>query len=273
MSAPNSGSQAMGPAAGTARGWSRGRWLTLIALVCGAQVGFIFWLGARHEPAPRQAAKGANLRLAPTNSSELLTWMDPTLFALPHRHGFSGPGWLMAPRQEFQQFAWSEPPRWLELEVSQLGALFNQFAETNPPWFSQAGIHLKLELKMPEIVSAELPEHSSLRVDGALANRLLLTPIELPSWTNADLLTNTVVQIMVNAQGTPVSLTLLVSSGLKEADAQAMRQARAARFEPERHDTASTPVGALSGLVWGELVFKWRTLLGASAGKSQNSPH
>lgn len=41
------------------------------------------------------------------------------------------------------------------------------------------------------------------------AHRRLLTPLELRSWESPDILANSVVQIVVGADGTPASVTLL----------------------------------------------------------------
>jgi TonB family protein len=73
------------------------------------------------------------------------------------------------------------------------------------------------------------------------------------------LLTNTVVQMLVDANGLPVSVTLLASSGLKEADDYALAQARQTRFEAAAAETQPQAI-ALRDLSWGQLVFNWHTL-------------
>jgi TonB family protein len=85
--------------------------------------------------------------------------------------------------------------------------------------------------------------------------------LELPDPTNSDILTNTIVQMVVNTQGWPISFTLLSSSGLSAADESALGLARGLRFDPlpggetDQNSSASS----LSRLAWGTLVFTWHT--------------
>jgi TonB family protein len=86
-----------------------------------------------------------------------------------------------------------------------------------------------------------------------------LTRFELPDPTNSDILTNSIVRMVISPQGRPVSFTLLSSSGLSSADDSALRFARSLRFEPlpgsetEPDWSAST----LRQLIWGTLLFGW----------------
>jgi TonB family protein len=107
------------------------------------------------------------------------------------------------------------------------------------------------------VISAE---QSTLLLEGDLARRRLITPLTLRSWPNPDILTNTVVRIAVDAEGRPVSPTLLSGSGSSEADQYALEQARAARFEPVRRNPAETAPRSTTPLSWGRLVFRWQTL-------------
>ncbi len=72
-----------------------------------------------------------------------------------------------------------------------------------------------------------------LRLEGDLTERRLVSPLKLPSWTNTILLTNTVIWMVVNAEGQPLSvMPVPPSSGDTNADNFALTQATAARFEP-----------------------------------------
>jgi len=107
------------------------------------------------------------------------------------------------------------------------------------------------------------PEQSRLRVEGGLAGRRLLATLDLPAWQHSDVLTNTIVQVLVNAEGRPVSVTLLPpGSGLTTADDHALAQARTARFEPaSAGGQEGQPLPPpLAHLAWGSLVFEWHTL-------------
>src|SRR5438132_740951 len=102
--------------------WTRRRWWLLLALVFGMQVGLIFWLSDHSPPRQRAPARAPGIFLAGNASSDRFALDDPTLFALPHREGFSGPAWLNTAPQKSPSFDWSEAPRWLPLSLEQLGA-------------------------------------------------------------------------------------------------------------------------------------------------------
>ena len=119
---------------------------------------------------------------------------------------------------------------------------------------------LKFELKPPPrftvpVVPLEpkFAETSTLRIEGDLARRPLLTPMKLPSWPYADVIAPSKVQVLVNAAGEVVSAVLLPSDNSGEvhdadADQRALELARAARFAPA------------SDLTIGKLIFNWCTV-------------
>jgi hypothetical protein len=233
--------------------WSRRRWWTLIVLVFAAHVGLIFALGDRKPVTPRPPAPSPTLRLA-AESDELLALNDPTLFALPHRKSFAGPAWLRIPDVKFQPFRWTEPPRLLALPVEKLGATFAQFMQTNLLAWFELEIKPAPELSMPVTpeVGPMIAARSTLRMADGLANRRLLNPPKLESWGASDLLTNSVVQVLVNAAGNVISSTLLAGSGSPKADKFSLDFARMARFEPLRNGAAKLSVGTM--------IFEWHTV-------------
>jgi hypothetical protein len=239
--------------------WPANRWYGLIALVLAAQFVFIFWLGKPQPVVHRPPADLAPLlQLTGTGAVQVLAFNDPTLFALPHQESFSGSAWLTIPLQEFAPFVWSEPPRFLSLAKDELAADFESFMTTNQPEGLPAVEQPELTLKLPEVEeSPSLPDRSRLRLTGALAGRRLLVSPTLPSWPSADILTNSVVQMLVDTDGKPVSATLLSKSGFSEADQHAVREAYRARFEPLNPGDPNNP---LAGLTWGQLIFEWHTL-------------
>jgi hypothetical protein len=245
--------------------WPSHRWWLLITLVFAAHVGVMFALGGRRPIAPRRPGAVPELRLA-TGSSELLALQDPTLFALPHSRGFAAAAWRQISKIEFPPFRWTEPPRWLPLPVEQFGDTLLRFVETNT--FARVEFETlpAPQLALPE-ARLEMPPvtQSALRVAGELAERRLLTPLGLPSRPGADLLTNSVVQVLVDAAGNVLSHKLLRSdSGAKdrdqqEADQRALELAKAARFSPlpPSGNAAASPLGRLS---LGALIFEWHTV-------------
>ncbi len=251
--------------------WNRRRWGGMIAFVFVVQLALIFWLGDRNPIHPRPPAHAPGLQLVDSSCADLLALSDPTLFALPHPEGFSGRAWLEIRDQHFEPFEWTEELRWLPLPVHELGAGLKRLVP-NDPLNSWPTPNLPSpQIIPPEISSLDIADqHSALRMEGDLASRRLLTGFDLPSWpprpltaTETDLLTNTIVQLVVDAEGRPVSVTLLSSSGLAAADEHALKQASAARFEslpladPSAPDSVNAP---LNHVRWGQLVFDWYTL-------------
>lgn len=242
------------------RPWSRRRWWTVIVLVFTLHVGLIFAFSERKPIVPQRLVQVPRLRLV-AEQSELLALGDPTLFALPHPRGFAAPAWLPIPRVEFDPFKWTESPRYLTLPVEQLGATFLQFMQTNTFAQFESETLPAPELSLPEFPPLFTPPtRSGLSVRGNLAQRRLLNPPELSSWPAADLLTNSVVRVQVDAAGNVFSLTLVPpGSGSKPADRRALELTRGLRFAPLSPPAiiAADPVGQLTS---GTLVFEWHTV-------------
>ena len=110
------------------RSWPRRRWWSFVTLTFSVQLGLIFWLSDRSPALPRQPVISPALQLAGNASAELLSLHDPTLFALPHRQGFSGLAWLRIPPPQFRSFDWSDEPRWLQFPVELPGVAFAHVA-------------------------------------------------------------------------------------------------------------------------------------------------
>lgn len=253
------------------RGGNRRFGWGLFALLFIAQLGFIFWLGDVSPPPVQPAGPIPVLRLA-SGQGDLLRLDDPTLFALPHARGFSGEAWLRAEHPGFPLADWSEPERWLALKEQVLGAALREFISTNPP-----PPPLGLPPWIPEWTKAGLPgpvapaqSPSTLEVTGDLAGRGMSAMGDLPSWEAPDLLTNTVIQVLVDGRGLPLSSAVLFSGcGHPPADRWALERAREARFAPLPGAADADPAAALSQLAWGRLVFAWRSLPEAkSAGQT-----
>ena len=243
--------------------WSRRRWWWLVLLFFGTQVTVVYWLGERGPVKQRPAAPEQTLRFLPTVPGEWLALNDPTLFALPHRQGFSASAWLNLPELAAPRFAWTEDPRWLSWPEFTAGGFDSAPAGRGP------GGEVRIPSLPPsDLPLAELPPtlpltvRSRLRLEGPLAARSLLTPFQLSDPTNSDILTNTVIQMVVDALGRPRSFTLLGSSGLPRADEAALGFARTARFAPlpGAETEPDTSPASLARLAWGTLSFDWHTL-------------
>lgn len=245
--------------------WSVRRWGYTLAAVFGLQVGLVFFLGQR-PPALPVAPRHAT-RIVPANDpatamqvARLPLLQDPVLFVLPHPQSFSGRAWLRFAPLEHPLSEWTEAPQWLRFQDQSLGDSFAWYAKsvTNAP--------LQIaDLPPPPLPGADLPvpnqpvgRMAAVAVAGPLSLRPLEAPIALPAWPHPEGLTNTVVQLAVNALGQPVATTLLAECGLPAADRFALQQAATARFAPLRRPReASAPDLRLT---WGTLVFQWVTV-------------
>jgi len=155
---------------------------------------------------------------------------------------------------------WAEKPYWLNLPIQQLGQLLATFAGTN---LSEAKLSLQSEtsLIMPAAPPPPEPRQPSrVRVTGELARRQLLTEFQLASWPHNDILTNTVIGVVVKADGQVLSADLVSGSGLVSADQQALNGASAARFNSVETSGPGRNENPLNELMWGTLIFEWRTL-------------
>ncbi len=237
------------PAGPTQReGWSRHRWQTLILLVFAAQLALVFLFGEKKPVTPRTVTRVPALQLA-NDADELLALNDPTLFALPHQRDFAAAVWLQMPDVKPPPFRYTEPPRWLPLSADRLGATFDRLMQTNI--FASYPLDFKpaLALSTPVLpYEPLLPQHSTMAIQGELAQRQLPASISLTNWPYADVLAPCVVQVLVNAAGNVVSAVLLKSSDYKDADDKALTLARTLRFKPS------------TALTLGRIIFNWHTV-------------
>jgi len=241
----------------------RRKWWLVVALVFSGQLALIFSLSDHSAIRPRAAAAAPTLHLAGIASADLLALMDPTLFALPRRQGFSGPAWLKVPEPPPRSFDWVEPPRGLALAFEQLGAAFEWHIKTNEFNSLQKPPKPEPELTLPERLPVAISAGQSvLRLEGVLAGRRLLTPVKLRSWEHTDILTNTIVKLAVDAKtGEAVTATLLPPGcGYAPADMEALSQARAVRFEPAAEERPARGGSGIADLIWVTMIFEWNTL-------------
>lgn len=241
--------------------WSWRKWWIVVLIAFAAHLGLLFALGDRQPLAQRPSDIAPTLRLT-KERGEIFAVNDPTLFALPHAHGFAAPAWLNLPKISPPAFAWTEPPRWLSLSPEELGDTFSRYMQTN--------VFARFELDPlppPEWMLPELPTipaapaRSELRIEGDLSLRQLVNPPELEPQPAGDLLTNTVVQVVVNAAGRVQSVAQLCppGSGSKAADQWALKFAREARFTP-LPDAGISAEKSANRITTGLLVFKWHTV-------------
>lgn len=238
--------------------WSSRRWRVMVALVFLLQLGLIFVLSDRRPPQKREPAPAPVLNLL-HGDPELLALTDPTLLALPRRRGFSGPAWLSSFSPDLQPAEASEPPLWLPIPGERLATDFSKFTLTNVSTQVAQVLMPAPELTfIPAPPLGLMPTQSRLRLAGDLAGSRPPAGLSLPSWPYQDILPNTVIQVVINPQGKPLSATLLVPCGYRDADRHALEQARLARFEPLTEVPEDPfPFGPLR---WGQLIFEWHVM-------------
>ncbi len=235
------------------KGWSRPRLVRLIFLVFVAHVALIFIFGDRQPIVPRAIKNVPQLQLAGGmneiggETNDFFAMADPTLFALPHADAESPPLRIT-----------NSSPSWLPLPVGEMAARlvggWSAWLPGNAP--ANPGAALPRDFfKPPAKFNAPtlsfqpvFASISTLRPGRGLAARGWLTPPELPSWPDDDVLQATIVQALVAPDGDVVSGVLVRPSGLDAADQRALDIARGLHFAPAPHSTL------------GELIFNWRTV-------------
>lgn len=244
--------------------WSPRRWAVSIVAAFALQAVLLIYFSRYPSDEPPAIPLRTALHLAaePWSSQQLAllqTYRDPTLFALPNVHSFSGAGWLKFRPMEHHFLDWHEPPPWLELSGDDLGETFHQYIDqsasaplriADKPLPPRAGT----ELLVPNL---SLPDESTLRLEGDLAGRTVLDVPRLRSWHYSDILSNTVIRAVADEGGRIFSVTMTQSSGLPEADLYALRLAQTARLAPRESEAAPPKV---RGMTWGRMVFQWHTL-------------
>jgi hypothetical protein len=243
--------------------WSRSRWWSAFLLVMAAQVGLIFSVSDRKPLSSRQPDLTTVFHLvidAPPGSA-IAEWMnieDPVLFALPDARAFSGLAWMAAPELRHQSVDWTEPPRWLSLAINELGRTFAEYVRTNV-----AGPRVLADKPAPQldkvtVAALPLPAHSRFRIEGDLAKRELLAPLELPSVPYTEILADTVLQVSVGPLGVPFVAVPLGNSGSPEADREALELVKSLRFKPlaGRDSSSRNP----TAFTWGKIIFHWHTV-------------
>lgn len=239
--------------------WPRTRWWFAITVVLVLQVGLVFWLSDRSPIAPRSAANSTAVYLVEGFPAKWLTLPDPLLFSPASPHGFSGPLWLKTPKREYHLSDWTAPPSLLTLQVQNLGNAFSKFVQTNTaPTFAIAD-NPTPHVASPELFLPDAPvaTQSTLRIEGELTKRAMVTPVALPSRPHTNILANSVVQVVVDLDGNTVSANLFSPSGSEDSDKYALDVARMLRYQSIRgNGPGQLPVATLN---CGKLVFEWHT--------------
>lgn len=238
----------------------RYRWLGWVAFILAVQLGFIFWLGNWQPGDIHQARPAPDIFLTDTTPSGLAEVDDPALFALPSRNGFAGLAWALTPRLQYTNADWTTPLTGWAFPAAALDTgLQPLLAATVVPPLQIAEKPAPQPGDFPGLPALDLlPEKSTLQITGGVADRPLVTPLNLPDQPAADVLAPTEVRVLVSPDGAVFSAVLLASSHSAPADQQALTLARAARFAPLPDATSLVRNPARLG--WGRMWFAWRTV-------------
>jgi TonB family protein len=261
--------------------WSPKTFWGMVGALFIIQVGLILLFSDRSRSQPPLPSVSVDYRAlgASVSEDQLVREFfvsDPAVFPLPNPHGFSGRGWLNQSPLAYKDKIRLEPEISLDLTnlftgpaslsrfvlnlVSGFGTNFPAVLGAAEPTLSgMAEQQARREEPFPVFLAPEvIPTQSVLRMEGGLSDRLLESP-KLRTWPSDNLLTVTVVQIAVNSLGEVLAASLDASSGLAEADAEAVAAARTLRFRPSR----------MAGTIWGQAVFRWQTTEPAVAGPAK----
>ena len=235
--------------------WSWKKLFVFTLFMFAAHVAFVFLTGSKRTLHPRAITDVPRFQLA-SDSSGLLALDDPTLFALPHVEDFVPAIWRQMPEITGPSMRWTEQPPFLPPAIESLGASFNAFMASNR--FDELALNFKPapQLSVPDVrLESMLPKHSSMNIEGALAGRQLLKPVNVPTLAYNDIIAPSRVQVLVDRAGNVISAVLLPSeSALENAgraeigDASALRIVRKLHFAPA------------PSLTLGELVFNWHVV-------------
>lgn len=249
----------------------RWRWRWAFLFVFSAHAALVFWFGERVLPVETPSRPAPLLFIAAdqqtiANLEQLVPAGDPTLFALPNDLGFSGGAWLTLVRTDFTLSNWTATPKWLPVPAGSFGSFVTEVAETNrvpaEDLLAQRSPVDPFDFRVPATV---LSTASTFAVEGQVAARLTSTP-QVPSAIHTDLLTNTVVEVAVRADGIVETVMLTTACGAGAADEAALTLARDLVFNAIPGEPQAT-----SGIERGRIVFTWHVVPpatgnGASAG-------
>lgn len=240
--------------------WSRRRWVLCILLIIAAQVGFICWFSERrvvlpHIQVPQPSVRlifdrsGPRAGLAPTVS-------DPTLFALVNAQSFSRSAWLTVNPFPYRMTNQAAPSHPLDFSTEELVDDFAEFVQTNLMSSDRIDKGLLPVLARPNLAHLVVVNTTVLRPAGGLTGQPWVSDQPLPQQPEP-ILTNSIVRVVVNSAGAPISAALLSSSGSVKADQDALRFARTVRF-PNTSGASTVELTNRVQFTSGILIFQWR---------------
>ena len=228
--------------------WKRSTWLSVTALFIAVQVAALVLIPQEPVTSREVYPREPVVTIAGDSSdSEWSELENPFLFAAASWNGFSADAWLQKPQ-------WRAPATGLPVPMRLLG-FADMAKQSRPAAESQAFTFLQRQRPVTPLPGPpETPRRdrkSELRLEG-LDGRKVLNQPALPGQTHTDVLSRTVIEALVSADGLVISAHIVENSGSAKADADAMALTRKTRFSPKA--ATNQPVDL------GKLIFEWHAV-------------
>jgi hypothetical protein len=270
----------MNGAATERRGWARGKWLVVAAVILAVQAGFFCWPARRRSKPARELPVPLAMHLATGPVAEIPGYVDPLLLARADRHGFSEKAWLRIPPLTYHPGITNEPPRFLDPQPEGLGSALSGALsnELDQPYLVAQGPATGSDVPVYMPPADDPPIPSYLTIEGELAGRRLIKPPELKPQPADTILTNTVVEIVVDAEGrifgppTLAPVSVAAPADYANANADALAAAARLQFEPLPIGPGQSYPAPASHLSLGRLVFHWQTVPKPGPATNETSP-
>lgn len=242
--------------------WSRRQWVLCVLLFSVAQLGFAFWASENRLAEQRPALPQARVTLVPAlpglaKADDAAAFSDPTVLALAHPRSFSRSAWLAIRPFPYRMTNEPRSPQPLSIATEELVDEFAEFVQTNLLSEDGFGAGMPPALSQPRLSTPTVASGTVLKVEGGLRSAPWKSSAPLPQRREPILSESpTVVRILVNAAGLPVSAALISTCGVAEADRNALDFAKTMRFAKP----VSAPAGKATNpvqLASGYLTFRW----------------
>jgi len=246
--------------------WSRERWFLTVTIIFAVQVVVVIWLSERGDIPVKVDSQGLLTRYYTPEASIQLTplfhLMDPTLYSRASSEGFSGSVWLDVKPIEHRSAGWSDPPQFLKFNQDPLLSDLERFGLANQPHRRTVsdtlggGAETRVELSNQLIPSSS----SVFEMIGDLRRTNLRSIPAIPSIELNGVLAPSIILLQVDQRGRVFSANLTGTSGQANADQQAMRIARALRFDVAEGFSPTTSNRDFNNLRRTKLIIHWATL-------------
>jgi hypothetical protein len=252
--------------------WSPLKWTALIGCILALHAGLFLWFARPSVRPPQSSQAGPGTSTPVIQSGDLPGSINPLLLVRPDARGFSGPAWLQIPPLTYNPEVSNPQPFLLSLQSERLGAgIAGALSNTlsRPFEVARRPEQTRDKLNYFPALNEKAPA-SSVAVEGDIAGRSPALPVLGPQPADT-VLSNTVVQITVDAEGNEFTPpVILESSGSADADAEALNVARNLRFQALLR-TPGRPPPAPTSLSDGQLVFQWQTVPKTTAAVAEPS--